>query len=54
MRHFFATDKPVAAICHGPLILAAADVIKGRKMIAYPACCPGVIEYYIALIRIQI
>lgn len=37
----FATDnKPIAAICHGPQILAAADVIKDKKMISYPAVGP--------------
>ena len=42
VRHFFAADKPVAAICHGPQILTAAGVIKGRKVSAYPAVAPEV------------
>ena len=42
VRHFFDGDKPVAAICHGPQILAAAGVIKGRKVSAYPAVGPEV------------
>ena len=33
-------DKPIAAICHGPQILAAADMLKGKKMISYPAVGP--------------
>ncbi|WP_435195943.1 DJ-1/PfpI family protein [Natronomonas sp. EA1] len=37
VRHFFEADKPVAAICHGPQILAAADVLDGRSITAYPA-----------------
>jgi protease I len=37
VRHFFDADKPVAAICHGPQILAAADVLDGYEMTAYPA-----------------
>ncbi len=41
-RSFFAAGKPVAAICHGPQILVAADVIKGKKMTAYPAVRPEV------------
>jgi protease I len=41
-RHFFEEDKPVAAICHGPQILAAADVLDGREMTAYPAVAPEV------------
>lgn len=42
VRHFFNEDKPVAAICHGPQILAAAGVIKGRRVSAYPAVGPEV------------
>ncbi len=37
VQHFFQTNKPVAAICHGPQILAAAGVLKGRSCCAYPA-----------------
>ncbi|WP_144900964.1 DJ-1/PfpI family protein [Halobellus captivus] len=37
VRHFFETDKPVAAVCHGPQILAAAGVLDGYEMTAYPA-----------------
>src|SRR6476659_8055254 len=40
VRHFFQEDKPVAAICHGPQILTAAGVLKGRKVSAYPAVGP--------------
>ncbi|GBQ35547.1 DJ-1/PfpI/YhbO family deglycase/protease [Acetobacter fabarum] len=35
-------DRPLAAICHGAQLLAAAGVIKGRKVSAYPACKPEV------------
>ncbi|MFT8541326.1 DJ-1/PfpI family protein [Acetobacter sp.] len=35
-------DRPLAAICHGAQLLAAAGVIKGRKVSAYPACRPEV------------
>ncbi len=42
VRHFFAQDKPVAAICHGAQILAGAGVLKGRTCSAYPACRPEV------------
>jgi protease I len=41
-QHFFAANKPVAAICHGAQILAAAGVLKGRTCSAYPACRPEV------------
>lgn len=38
VRHFFAANKPVAAICHGAQLLAAAGVLAGRQCSAYPAC----------------
>ncbi|MEV6300317.1 DJ-1/PfpI family protein [Actinoplanes sp. NPDC051861] len=42
VRHFFEADKPVAALCHGPLVLAAAGVLDGRTVSAYPACAVDV------------
>ena len=42
VRHFFDTNKPVAAICHGPQILAAAGVLTDRTCSAYPAVGPDV------------
>ncbi|MGV1792178.1 DJ-1/PfpI/YhbO family deglycase/protease [Rhizobium lusitanum] len=42
VQHFFEADKPVAAICHGAQLLAAAGVLKGRTCSAYPACRPEV------------
>jgi len=42
VRHFFSANKPVAAICHGPQLLAAAGVLKGRTCSAYPAVGPDV------------
>ena len=41
-REFFHSNKPVAAICHGPQILAAAGVLKNRSCSAYPAVGPDV------------
>lgn len=38
VREFFQANKPVAAICHGPQILAAAGVLKNRTCSSYPAC----------------
>lgn len=35
VRSFFDQHKPVAAICHGPWILAEADVLRGRKVTSY-------------------
>ncbi|QDO95144.1 DJ-1/PfpI family protein [Formosa sediminum] len=42
VKHFFTEDKPVAAICHGIQILTAADVVRGKKLTAYPAVGPEV------------
>ncbi|MCC9622528.1 DJ-1/PfpI family protein [Thalassospira sp. MA62] len=42
VRDFNAADKPIAAVCHGAQLLAAADVLKDRKVSAYPACAPEV------------
>jgi protease I len=42
VQHFFNAEKPVAAICHGPQILAAAGVLDGYEMTAYPAVQPEV------------
>lgn len=42
VRYFFEAKKPVAAICHGAQILAAAGVLEGRRCSAYPACAPEV------------
>src|SRR6187402_223414 len=42
-KYFFDAYKPVAAICHGIQILTAADVVKDRKLTAYPAVAPEVI-----------
>ena len=38
VRYFFETNAPVAALCHGPMLLAAAGVLKGGRISsAYPA-----------------
>jgi protease I len=42
VKHFGDTNKPIAAICHGPQVLAAAGVLKGRTAAAYPAVGPDV------------
>jgi protease I len=42
VRHFAEANKPIAAICHGAQLLAAAGVIRGRSCSAYPACAPEV------------
>lgn len=44
VRHFGTAGKPIAAICHGPQLLTAAGVIKGKSCSAYYACAPEVTE----------
>ena len=39
-RHFADRGKPIAAICHGVQLLAAAGVLRGRSCTGYPACVP--------------
>jgi protease I len=42
VRHFAEASKPLAAVCHGAQVLAAAGVVKGRSCSAYPAVGPDV------------
>jgi protease I len=42
VRHFASEGKPVAAICHAVQLLAAAEVVRGKKLTGYPACMPEV------------
>jgi protease I len=42
VRHFASAKKPIASICHGAQLLAAAGVLEGRKCSAYPAVGPEV------------
>src|SRR5882762_147760 len=44
VRHFSKTNKPIAAVCHAAQILAAADVVRGKKCSAYPAVGPDVTQ----------
>ena len=37
VKHFASAEKPIAAICHGPQLLAAAGVLSGKSCSAYPA-----------------
>lgn len=39
VKHFASQNKPIAAICHGPQILAAAGVLKDKACSSYPAVC---------------
>ena len=38
VRYFFDKKKPVASVCHGVEIVAAAGVIRGKKMATVPKC----------------
>ena len=38
VKHFFAANKPVAVVCHGVEIVAAAGVLSGRKMTTVAKC----------------
>ena len=42
VRHFAGAGKPIAALCHGPQLLAAAGVLAGKSCSAYPAVAPEV------------
>jgi len=42
VKHFDAANKPIAAICHGAQVLAAAGVVGGKTCSAYPAVGPDV------------
>ncbi len=42
VQHFAGAKKPIAAICHGAQLLAAAGALEGRTCSAYPACGPDV------------
>ncbi|MBC3419075.1 MULTISPECIES: DJ-1/PfpI family protein [unclassified Pseudomonas] len=42
VKEFDQAGKPIAAVCHGAQLLAAAGVLEGRACSAYPACAPEV------------
>ena len=42
VQYFFTAGKPLAAICHGAQLLAAAGVLRGRVCSAYPAVKPEI------------
>jgi protease I len=44
VRQFFEAGKPVAATCHGPMILAAAGVVNERRCQAYPSVKPQLVD----------
>jgi len=42
VRYFFDNNLPVAVICHAPLILATAGVLKGRQSSGFPFVQPDI------------
>jgi protease I len=44
VRHFAQANKPIAAVCHGAQVLAAAGVLAGKTCSAYPAVGPDVTQ----------
>ena len=42
VRHFVESSKPIAANCHGPLLVLAASSIGGRKLTCYPDLEPDI------------
>ncbi|MEY8201265.1 MAG: DJ-1/PfpI family protein, partial [Colwellia sp.] len=43
VQYFAESNKPIAAVCHGTQLLAAAGVLKGRSCTGYPTVAPEVI-----------
>jgi protease I len=44
-RHFFEKNKPVAVVCHGVEIAAAAGVLTGRTLTTVPKCALDVTQF---------
>lgn len=44
LREFMVSDKPVAAICHGPRLLVDADAVKGRTLTSWPSLKADIID----------
>jgi protease I len=42
VRHFLESAKPIAANCHGPLLLLAASDLRGRTITCYPDLQPDI------------
>lgn len=37
VQQMAASNKPIAAICHGPQLLIEADLVKGRRLTSWPS-----------------
>lgn len=44
-RHFFETSKPVASVCHGIEIIAAADCVRGRRATTVAKCALDITSF---------
>jgi protease I len=44
VRMFASENKPIASVCHGQQILAAAGIVEGRRCTAYPAVKPDLVS----------
>lgn len=42
VRHFVQASKPIAANCHGPLLVLAAGGVKGKTLTCYPELEPDI------------
>ena len=42
VRHFLESGKPIAANCHGPLLILATGHARGRTMTAFPDLQPDI------------
>ena len=44
VKNFVEQKKPVVSICHGPLVLADAGVIQGKKITCWPECKDDIVK----------
>jgi protease I len=44
VKHFDSATKPIAATCHGPSLLLAAEAVSGRRCQAYPSLRPELVR----------
>ena len=44
IRDMDAAKKPIAAICHGPLVLISSGILKGRRATCYPGIADDIIN----------
>jgi protease I len=44
VRRFDAEQKPIATLCHGPWVLASADLLRGRTLTSWPGIRDDVVN----------